>query len=699
MKNIYIYIIIASLIGINFLYSQTVDLNTAPGAGQDEIKAALKVEQRNYDNLAAMLKDGSEAAQHNNDYQKSWLRWINSKIQGAENKKNQSISQDKLLSFLRNRSDFLNDLVEESNQQKEYLLSQVNVDRSKLLQFGSDLALQEVLKSLAIGDYPMDVHPDEAVKNNESFKKMEDIPKVDMKAMSGSPDEVANKFMMKQSGLGDMDEFIHSTHSFIPGKTTKADIEKKLGNIKKTSTPTGDGENWMFILRGLKMKMTDGATASVIFDKDGVLKKISVTSISSGKMEKVFDSDDNKHTQEKNEEQIAQLPSEKDENNGEMLDLNTPKDIAILVQKGDFEKLKELLQKSLGSLQKDNATNLRKRLYDLLCLVRLELDTNNITDAIKYAQEADMLVKENTSFKASDKCLKDIYLSKVKIYAGDQKGAEEGLATAIQIFSDKIDSGYPVTGHQSPLIAGIIENLFEMPSRFQNVDYIQKEIALITDPLERLITTPEDNLTISGEQLYLDSYKATLVIAELLLKTGKYNEAQQLVDECIISSYRRQNRYNNFSKESIYYLEALEIKAVALKLSSKSQLAQQTLNEWMEIYKQRFSDVIQCSSEQQRLLFSSKQHPLNFLMVMGDPLKIAELLFFFKGSVIDSILTSKAIINNSNDIDLKNRLAELDKLKSEANSYKDTSSIEQDLANEVRKHYKEADVLEVIKNH
>jgi CHAT domain-containing protein len=686
------------MIGEPLSKAQTVNLIDSDESGMDEIKAALKVEQRNYDNLASKLKAETSAAQHNQDLQESWMRWINSGIKEIGTQPEKATSSEKLLQFIRNRSEQINGVLEENKQNEKDLLSQENLDRAKLLTLSLDLGLQLILQSLAVVDYPMDVNPEDAVKNIEEFKKIKEVPKVEMKAMSGTEEEVINKFMMKQSGLGDIDEFIKSAVGFIPGKTTKQEVEKKVGEITKTVTPSDKGETWMFVLRGLKMKMTDGATGSVEFDKDGVFKNVIVTSISSGKMEKVLDSDDRKSKQEAKENEQPNIVNVNRENNVENLDLNLPKEIGILFQKGDIEKLKILLNKCLNNTNEDNFRSLRKKLYLLICISRFELDMKNNSDALIYANKADNLVRNNAVFKPADVCLKDVYLSRARIFNGNQKGAEDALSSAIKLFSEKIDIGYPITEHQSPLLAGIVTDLFAMPPRFQNIEYFKTNLSILNNSIMRLVTTPEDNLKSPGEQLFLDSYKAVLLFSEVLLASGKYNEAIKLVDDCIISSYRRQNRYNNFSKESIYYLDALQIKSLALKLSGDNKMAKKVLQEWMNNYKQRFSDVVQCSSEQQKLLFSSNQHPINFLILMDDPLAVADLLFFYKGSVIDSILTSKAIISNSNDSSLKQKLSDLNLQKSKVNSKQDLTLMEQDLANEVRKHFKEADILNVIKN-
>jgi CHAT domain-containing protein len=313
-----------------------------------------------------------------------------------------------------------------------------------------------------------------------------------------------------------------------------------------------------------------------------------------------------------------------------------------------------------------------------------------------YAKMADEMLKNNSAFKPDDICLKDIYLSRVRMISGDRKGAEEYLSSAIKLFSEKIDVGYPFTTKQSTLLAGIIEVLFDMPRYLENVDYFKSTVTFIGDPMQRLVASSTDNLTLPEEQLFLDSAKAALIASEVLIKSGNYSDAQKIVDDCIIKMDR--GGHVNFSKESIYYLDALALKAAVFKMSGETQSAKETLKDWVENYKQRFSDVVQCSSEQQRLLFSSKQHPLDFLMLMDDPLSVAELLFFYKGSVIDSILNSKSIINNSDDISLKRELANMNLQKSQGNSSQDISSMEQDLANKVRNKFTESDILEVIKN-
>lgn len=674
------------------LQAQTVNLNDSEPSRIDEIKAALKVEQRNYDNLASMLKDGTSEARNNQHFQESWLRWINSRVKEIGNQDDKASSCNKILRLIRNRSESIAAILDYNKRNEQELISQ-SQDREKILTSSTDLILEGLLKNLVFADFPMDVHPEEAIKNNQGLKQVEDIPQV----VLGSSDEAYNKQLMEDQGIRDIDSFISAASIYTLGKTKKEDVRKDVAGPKMNES-NFEGDRWIILLRGIKMKMDEHALAFITFDKNGFLKNVIVTkSDSSGKETKVFDSDDK--TTFKNVASDRPDASSTDTKNSNFnFQINLPKKIAILLQEGDISKLIEALQKNLAISNRENVTNQRIRLYNLIILARLEIEANNINMASMYVNMADDIFKNRSVFRPADVCLKDIYLSKVRMYNGDQKGAEEALSSAIQLFLDKIDIGYPVSEHQSSLLAGIVTNLFQMAALFQNTEYLKSNLSIMNDSAMNLITTPEDNLSSPGEQLFLDSYKVVLIYSEVLLKTGKYNESIKLVDDCIISSYRRQNRYNDFSKESIYYLDALEIKAIALNQSGEKQSAKNVADEWLQLYKQRFSDVVQCFSEQQRLLFSSKQRPLDFLMQMDDPLAVANLLFFYKGSVIDSILTSKAIINNSEDTSLKQQLCELDYKKSEPNAKQDISAIEKELANQVRNRFKESDVLGVIKN-
>ena len=585
--NKYIFGLFTLLVlGAYSLKSQTVDLNDAKSSGEDEIKAALKVEQRNYDNLASMLKEATSAAQYNNHFQESWLRWIDSRVQEIGKQPNKVTSSEKLLGYIRNRSEQLNGLVEESNQNKNALLSQGQLDRAQILTASCNLMVENLLKNLTIADYPIDVHPEEAIKNNEGLKKIEDA-EVDFQVMSGSSDEVYNKYLMKNSGIADIDMFIKAARNYTPGKTKKEDVRKDISH-RDIESFIYSMDDWMFVLRGVNMKKNEGAMAYITFDKTGVLKKVKVTKSSSGKDEVVFDSDNKGAFQAVETDQSIQNPSLDKKNSDFNFQLNLPKKIALLLQEGDSIKLIEVLQKNLAMLDPGDVRNEQLRFYNLIFLARLEIEVNNIKMATLYANMADDMLKNKSAFKPADVCLKDIYLSKVRICNGDQKGAEDALSQAIKLFSEKMDIGYPVSEHQSPLLAGIVTDLCTMASRFQNIEYFKTNLSILNDAIMRLVTTPEDNLSSPGEQLFLDSYKAVLIYSEVLLKSGKYKEAIRLVDDCIISSYRRQNRYNDFSKESVYYLDALQIKSLSLKFIGDDKMAKNVLEEWMNNYKKRW---------------------------------------------------------------------------------------------------------------
>ena len=174
-----------TLIGIGYLIilmiggplskAQTVNLNDSEQSGMDEIKAALKVEQRNYDNLISMLKGGTSADSHNRNFQESWLRWINSRVKEIGKQSNEATSLEKLLGFIRNRSESISVIIDYNKRNEQELLNQ-GQNREKMLTTSSDIMLELLFKNLATADYPIDVHPEEVIKNNEGLKKVEDVP-------------------------------------------------------------------------------------------------------------------------------------------------------------------------------------------------------------------------------------------------------------------------------------------------------------------------------------------------------------------------------------------------------------------------------------------------------------------------------------------------------------------------------------------
>jgi CHAT domain-containing protein len=238
-------------------------------------------------------------------------------------------------------------------------------------------------------------------------------------------------------------------------------------------------------------------------------------------------------------------------------------------------------------------------------------------------------------------------------------------------------------------------------------DTLQKGLSLMAEPIERLVASAECRGVVPSEQLMLDSMQTSLLFARMMLVSGNTKEAYQIANH-IIETFDTFQRDPNFtlSKQGNIYLDSLALSAYCSKKQGSAKAAQKLVQDWLKNYKTRINETIQGASEQQRMRFATQQQPFDFVASMEDPLAVAEMSFFSKGAVLESLMTQKKVVSQTVDVDLKNQMEMIQKLKSQlqgqgesqANALQKLGEKERTLAENVRRSFKESDILEILKS-
>lgn len=403
------------------------------------------------------------------------------------------------------------------------------------------------------------------------------------------------------------------------------------------------------------------------------------------------------------ENSVSQLATMYGQSMPDVLDLQTSMPTAL--HQGDYDKSLKLASKAVTTAKNEFPGKTDMNINALLWMSKLNSTLSDHASAFKFADDALKLIRTKPDASPRKKCLALIFLSRAAFASGKADQGRDALQEAMHIFLSQIDVGYPYTGHDSPFVCGIMSALWE-GARYSNLgEFLQAGFDKMSGPAQRLVESPEDRTMIPSEQLTLDAYRVTLILAEMLLFSKDHENAAKVAS--VVAQSGTDLRGNvQFSRQSSIYLNGLAIKALALKSLGSNKESSELVQKWLENYKARITDTIQGASEQQRMRFATQQRPFDFVATMEDPLAVAEMSFFFKGAVLESLLNQKKVISRAADGELQNQMDQIQMLKSllqgQGNAQSDAQQKlgekERDLAENVRRSFKESDILEVLKS-
>ena len=400
---------------------------------------------------------------------------------------------------------------------------------------------------------------------------------------------------------------------------------------------------------------------------------------------------------------LAQLGLSSGSSMPDFLDLQNSMPSAL--HQGDYDKSLKLATKALLTSQKEFPKNTDMILDALLWITKLHSTLADHETAFNHANEAVNFAQSKPDANPRKKCLSFIFLARTAFASGKEKLGQEALQSAIDLFLSKIDVGYPYTARESILVCGIMSALWEGAPYPNLGKFLQSGFENMSGPAQRLVASPEDRTVVPSEQITLDSFRVTLILAEMLFYAKDYENAAKLANSVVHAGTHLRGNVE-FSKQSGIYLNALAISAMAMKSSGSNEESAGLVKKWVENYKARCTETIQGASEQQRMRFATQQHPFDFVASMEDPLAVAEISFFCKGSVLESLLNQRKVASQSADGELQNQMAMIQKLKSQLQGKGDSQSEalqklgenERTLAENVRRSFKESDILEILKN-
>jgi CHAT domain-containing protein len=389
-----------------------------------------------------------------------------------------------------------------------------------------------------------------------------------------------------------------------------------------------------------------------------------------------------------------------------------PLGISESLELGDYEKSLKLAEEAKIYIYEKHNDDSNLKLKSLIWLQRLNLDFGNIEEAKKCTEEADVLCKKN-EVDARLECLANIYKARMYFAINQHQDGMYAIKKAISIFKSSIDTGSPLTGSESPYIAGVVTTITNESLKSEYTSECKTELKELDELVLRLAESTNDKMLAPDQQIEMDGIRVKVENAKSEFQNGNYEKAMSLCNSIHMceGEFNRLSTGGEFSRENTLYLDIIKIRAMALKNSQQDKCGGKTLSElssrWVELYQKRFNDIMQIAPESQKLQFFSKEDPFSFLVNLEDPLSLAKIIFCLKGAVLESMFNAKSIAANSANVSLKNKLQNLEQGKALAqNSTNSLDALaleklkedERNLAEDIRKSYKESDLFEFIKN-
>ena len=624
--------------------AQTVDLsienNSSPSSQDNSFEAAMKIVYRNYETLKTKYKKHSSSDQFHSNLYEEWEKWINNKFKeiNASNGNAKENQIESLLKIVRNRAAYYSELINAFDDAKDI--------------FAKSTYSPEYLNQIAEIRFLLNTAPWNYYLSSSESGFFQVQSRIAFESLSFSdPDAVSRATLgcvLETMVINDFPEDIH------PEQTTKrlSELDKFLARRTEFDT---------IISRNIELtKILPESKASEVSAQNEPLKILSIQS----SLPAAFFS-------------------------GDLVDLLTLSNAALSDVKKAYPDKPDL---ALGAN---------------LLVSKLNHALGNKSKAYESASEAVKLAAANHEITSRNKCLAYIYNAKMAYTIGKNDDGNSSIIKAIEVFNNQIDSGYPYTGRESPLISGILTSIIEGLMNQASGDTLQKGFSLMAEPIERLVASAECRGVVPSEQLMLDAMQTSLLFARMMLVSGNTKEAEQIANH-IIETFDTFQRDPNFtlSKQVNIYLDSLALSAYCSKKQGSEKAAPKLVQDWLKNYKTRINETIQGASEQQRMRFATQQQPFDFVASMEDPLAVAEMSFFSKGAVLESLMTQKKVVSQTADVDLKNQMAMIQKLKSQLQGKGDSQSEalqklgenERTLAENVRRSFKESDILEILKN-
>jgi len=388
---------------------------------------------------------------------------------------------------------------------------------------------------------------------------------------------------------------------------------------------------------------------------------------------------------------------------------NFGKDIITALRNGDYYKTISITKNALNKIDEDPNSDVNTKMRVIIFLEKLNLKTRNLKEANTYNDAAQKIIASNDKINERIKCLAFAYGAIIAFICNEPEKGVMQLDNAVKIFNGYIDTGFPFTDTESPYLCKIIQACIAGFTNKSSLNDSLKQFAGLSGALDRLMESTKDNLVIPSEQCEMDSITVKLKLAQLAYLEKKYDVVIELCNSIHSGEGYSTNLRSNaqFSRENDLYLLSLSLRTLALKNLNQSETQGKTISqwtrEWIDNYKKKVNDIMQGASESQKMSLLDNEDPYSFLVNMNDPVSVAELTFFNKGVVLESLFNAKSIISNIGDSKLKNEMSVIDTARSlnqdGSAAYGDKLlSQERDFAEQIRKAYRESDVLEFIKN-
>jgi len=624
--------------------AQTVDLSTDDNSSltspSDSFESAMKIVHRNYETLKTKYKQHSSSDQFHSNLYEEWGKWINNKFNNSNNlnSNEKKYKLESLLTTARNRAAYYSELIKAFDDARS-IFAKSNYSPEYLNQFA------EIRFRLNTAPWNYYLSSSESgffqVQSRIAFESLS----------FAEPDSLSRSSLgcvLETLIVNDFPQDIH------PEQSTK-----QLSELDKFLARKAEIES-IIIQRNELTKILPESKAAEVSSQNGPLKILALQS---------------------------SLPA--------------------AFFSGDIVNLLNLTNAALSDLKKTYPDNPDFALGAILLSSKLNYALGNKSKAYEFASEAARLATNNNQITSRNKCLSFIYNAKMAYAIGKIDDGNSSIIKAIEVFTDQIDSGFPYTGRESPLVSGILAAILDGLMNQGSGDSLQKGFSMIAEPIERLAASAECRGVVPSEQLMLDTMQTSVLLAKIMLISGNTKEAYQIASH-VIETYDTFQRDPNFtlSKQGNIYLDSLALSAYCSKKQGSGKAAQQLVQDWLKNYKNRINETIQGASEQQRLHFATQQQPFDFVASMEDPLAVAEISFFSKGVVLESLLTQKKVVSQTSDVDLKKQMDQIQLLKSQlqgqGNAQSDAQQKlgekERDLAESVRRSFKESDVLEILRS-